>query len=70
MVKWAQSPAAIFLTVCVEDAENPEICLGPDFLRFEGVGGSDRKFRKVSIRFYKEIDEEVILRNKIESLCK
>ena len=60
MVKWAQSPGAIFMTICVEDSENPEIFIGPDSVRFEGVGGPERKFRKVSIRFYKEIDDQVI----------
>ena len=57
-IKWAQRPKLIFITVCLEDCKSPSIELLPKNLRFQGIGGTDRKNYKVEIEFLKEIIPE------------
>ena len=58
LVKWAQRPNLIILTLCIEDVKNPKIDVKPDYLAFEGNGGPDKKDHEVKIEFLKEIDPE------------
>ena len=59
MVTWAQRPNLVFLTICLEDCDKPEIKVEADQLHFKGVGGPDKKPHEVTIKFFKEIDTEV-----------
>merc|ERR1712111_341318 len=58
MVTWAQRNNLVFLTVCVEDCEKPEIKVEADSLYFKGTGGPDKKTFEVQMKFFKEIDTE------------
>ena len=58
LVKWAQRPNLIILTLCIEDCKNPKIDVKPDYLAFEGNGGPEKKDHEVKIEFLKEIDPE------------
>jgi len=58
MVTWAQRPNLVFLTICLEDCDKPEIKVEADQLHFKGVGGPDKKPHEVTIKFFKEIDTE------------
>ena len=58
LVKWAQRPSLLFITICLEDCKNAKIDVKPEYLSFEGTGGSDKKDYAVRIEFLKEIDPE------------
>jgi len=58
LVTWAQRPGLIFLTVCLEDCKEPKIEVKPDYLKFQGSGGADKKDHEVTIEFLKEIDPD------------
>ena len=58
LVKWAQRPSLLFVTICLEDCKNAKIDVKPEYLSFEGAGGSDKKDHAVRIEFLKEIDPE------------
>ena len=58
LVKWAQRPSLLFITICLEDCKNPKIDVKPDHLHFEGTGGPDKKDHEVTLNFLKEIDTE------------
>ena len=58
LVKWAQRPNLIFLTVCLEDCKEPKIQVDADKLYFKGIGGPENKEHEVTIEFLKEIDTE------------
>ena len=59
MVMWAQRPAMIILTICLEDCKDPEIKVDSDKLYFKGIGGPDKKDHELTINFFGEIDTEV-----------
>ena len=58
LVKWAQRPNVIILTICVEDCKEPKIDVKPEYLQFAGNGGPEKKDHEVKIEFFKEIDPE------------
>jgi len=58
LVTWAQRPNLVFLTVCLEDCDKPDIKVESDSLHFKGVGGPDKKPHEVTMKFFKEIDAE------------
>ena len=58
LVKWAQRPSLVILTICLEDCKDPTIEVKPDYLKFEGNGGPDKKDHEVKMEFLKEIDPE------------
>ena len=58
LVKWAQRPSLLFITICLEDCKNPKIDVKPDHLHFEGTGGPEKKDHEVTLNFLKEIDTE------------
>jgi len=58
LVTWAQRPNLVFLTVCVEDCDKPEIKVETDSLYFKGTGGPDKKTFEVTMKFFKPIDTE------------
>ena len=58
LVKWAQRPNLIILTICVEDCKDPKIDVKPEYLQFSGNGGPEKKDHEVKIEFLKEIDPE------------
>ena len=58
LVTWAQRPGLIFLTVCLEDCKEPKIEVKPNYLKFHGNGGADKKDHEVTIEFLKEIDPD------------
>ena len=58
LVKWAQRPSLLFLTICLEDCKDPKIDVKPGRLHFEGKGGPDKKDHAVTIEFLKEIDAD------------
>ncbi|XP_014250893.1 co-chaperone protein daf-41 isoform X2 [Cimex lectularius] len=57
-VKWAQRSNVVFLTICLEDCQNPEIKIEPNKVYFKGTGGTDKKLHEVEINLYKEIEPE------------
>ena len=54
-VTWAQRPNCIFLTICLEDCQNPVIKVEPDGIFFHGVGGTDKKEYEVTIDLHDKI---------------
>lgn len=58
-VLWAQRNSIIFLTICLEDCQNPVLQINPQNIYFRGTGGTDRKEHEVNIELYKEIIPEV-----------
>ena len=58
LVKWAQRPSLLFITICIEDCKNAKIDMKPEYLSFEGSGGPDKKDHAVRIEFLKEIDSD------------
>jgi len=58
LVTWAQRPNLVFLTVCVEDCDKPEIKVETDSLYFKGTGGPDKKTFEVTMKFFKPVDTE------------
>ena len=58
IVKWAQRPKLIFMTICVEDCKSPAIELLPRYLKFQGKGGSDKKNYTLEIEFLKPVIPE------------
>jgi len=55
---WAQRPNLVFITICLEDCDKPEIKVESESLTFKGVGGPDKKPHEVTMKFFKEIDPE------------
>jgi len=60
LVKWAQREELVFLTICLEDCKDPIIDINEDNLRFEAVGGSEKKSYSFRIKLFKAINKEVI----------
>jgi len=58
LVTWAQRNNLVFLTVCVEDCDKPEIKVETESLYFKGTGGPDKKTHEVTMKFFKPIDTE------------
>ena len=54
--KWAQDANSVFLTICLEDCQNPKIDINRQHLTFEGVGGPKRMPHKMELQFFKEIN--------------
>ena len=65
LVKWAQRPSLVILTICLEDCKDPKIDVKPDYLQFEGNGGPDKKDHELKMEFLKEIDPEKIAKDLI-----
>ena len=61
MVKWAQTPNQIILTICLEDAKDPKIEIESENLHFVGVGGPERKTHEVTINLYSQVDPKVTI---------
>ena len=59
MVTWAQRNNLVFLTICLEDCNSPDIKVEKDSLYFKGIGGPDKKTHEVTMKFFKEVDPEV-----------
>ena len=58
LVKWAQRPKLIFLTICLEDCKSPTIELLPNVLKFRGMGGTDKRSYRLELEFLEEIIPE------------
>ena len=58
LVKWAQRPSLLFITICLEDCKTPKIDVKPGYVTFEGAGGPDKKDHEVRLDFLKEINPE------------
>ena len=58
LVKWAQRPSLLLITICLEDCKNSKVDIKSEYLHFEGTGGPDKKNHEVRIDFLKEIDPE------------
>ena len=61
MVKWAQTPNQIILTICLEDVKNPKIEIDSENLHFVGLGGPERKTHEVTINLYSQVDPKVTI---------
>ena len=59
LVKWAQTPSQIILTICLEDVKDPKIEIDSEKLHFVGHGGPEKKLHEVTINFYSLIDPNV-----------
>ena len=59
MVKWAQTPNQIILTICLEDVKNPKVEIDSEKLHFVGLGGPERKTHEVTINLYSQVDPKV-----------
>ncbi|CAG7727785.1 unnamed protein product [Allacma fusca] len=54
-VMWAQRPNCIFLTICLEDCQNPSVKVEPNTIYFRGVGGTDKKEYELNLELYEPV---------------
>ncbi|XP_017784629.1 PREDICTED: prostaglandin E synthase 3 [Nicrophorus vespilloides] len=57
-IMWAQRSSVVFLTINLEDVNDPIIKFEKDSLYFKGIGGADKKNYEIKISLYKDIDPE------------
>ncbi|KAH1024479.1 co-chaperone protein daf-41 [Dendroctonus ponderosae] len=57
-VMWAQRSAVVFLTINLEDVQDPVVKFTNHSVYFHGTGGLEKKEYEVTINLYKEIDPE------------
>lgn len=55
-IMWAQRNDKVYLTINVEDVQNPVIKLEETKLFFQGKGGTENKHYELTIEFFKEIN--------------
>ena len=58
MVTWAQRPNFVFLTVCLEDCKEPKIEVKPEYLKFQGNGGPEKKEHEVKVEFLRKLTQK------------
>ncbi|XP_060562727.1 trichohyalin-like isoform X2 [Ruditapes philippinarum] len=57
-VFWAQRNDVLYLTICVEDCQNPTINLTEQKLTFSGKGGTNKDLYEISLQFEKEVNPQ------------
>lgn len=54
-VLWAQRANIVYLSVCLEDCQKPEIKIEEDKVYFKGTGGTEKKEHEVTMNLYREV---------------
>jgi prostaglandin-E synthase len=54
-VLWAQRQNCIFLTIQLEDCQNPDIKVEPNRIYFRGTGGTEKKEYELDLELYEPI---------------
>ncbi|KAL4222906.1 Prostaglandin E synthase 3 (Cytosolic) [Mactra antiquata] len=57
-VMWAQRNDVVYLTINLEDCQNPAINLTEEKLTFSGKGGTNKELYEISLEFQKEVNPQ------------